>query len=210
MNTVILDFDGTIADTRSLIVKTMQQTIAKLGLLARTDDQCAEMIGLPLRQSFTDLIPMDDATPDECDKTYREFFAINNKKGIVKPFPNVVETIEEMYAMGVVIAIASSRGRDTLVDFLEEMGIRKYISYIVSAQDVRNAKPAPDMVNLVLAHTEDNLDDVLMVGDTVFDIDMGINAGVKTCGVTYGNGKEDELQSADYIISDFRQLLDIV
>ena len=37
MNTVILDFDGTIADTRSLIVKTMQQTIAKLGLLARTD-----------------------------------------------------------------------------------------------------------------------------------------------------------------------------
>ena len=210
MNTVILDFDGTIADTRSLIVKTMQQTIAKLGLLARTDDQCAEMIGLPLRQSFTDLIPMDDATADECDKTYREFFAINNKKGIVKPFPNVVETIEEMYAMGVVIAIASSRGRDTLVDFLEEMGIRKYISYIVSAQDVRNAKPAPDMVNLVLAHTEDSLDDVLMVGDTVFDIDMGINAGVKTCGVTYGNGKEDELQSADYIISDFRQLLDIV
>ena len=210
MNTVILDFDGTIADTRSLIVKTMQQTIAKLGLLARTDDQCAEMIGLPLRQSFTDLIPMDDATADECDMTYREFFAINNKKGIVKPFPNVVETIEEMYAMGVVIAIASSRGRDTLVDFLEEMGIRKYISYIVSAQDVRNAKPAPDMVNLVLAHTEDNLDDVLMVGDTVFDIDMGINAGVKTCGVTYGNGKEDELQSADYIISDFRQLLDIV
>ena len=210
MNTVILDFDGTIADTRSLIVKTMQQTIAKLGLLARTDDQCAEMIGLPLRQSFTDLIPMDDATADECDMTYREFFAINNKKGIVKPFPNVVETIEEMYAMGVVIAIASSRGRDTLVDFLEEMGIRKYISYIVSAQDVRNAKPAPDMVNIVLAHTEDNLDDVLMVGDTVFDIDMGINAGVKTCGVTYGNGKEDELQSADYIISDFRQLLDIV
>ena len=66
------------------------------------------------------------------------------------------------------------------------------------------------MVNLVLAHTEDNLDDVLMVGDTVFDIDMGINAGVKTCGVTYGNGKEDELQSADYIISDFQQLLDIV
>ena len=62
MNTVILDFDGTIADTRSLIVKTMQQTIAKLGLLARTDDQCAEMIGLPLRQSFTALIPMDDAT----------------------------------------------------------------------------------------------------------------------------------------------------
>ncbi|MGM9703046.1 MAG: HAD family hydrolase [Prevotella sp.] len=210
MNTIILDFDGTIADTRSLIVKTMQQTIAKLGLPARTADQCAEMIGLPLRQSFADLIPMDDATADECDKTYREFFAINNKPGLVRTFPNVKETIEEMYAMGIIIAIASSRGRDTLITFLDEMGLSRYVSHVVSAQDVENAKPAPDMVQAVLAHTESNLSDVLVVGDTVFDIDMGINAGVKTCGVTYGNGKEEELQAADYIIDDFRQLLDIV
>ena len=41
---VILDFDGTIADTRSLIVRTMQQTIAALGLPGRTDDECAAMI----------------------------------------------------------------------------------------------------------------------------------------------------------------------
>ena len=90
------------------------------------------------------------------------------------------------------------------------MGLSRYVSHVVSAQDVENAKPAPDMVQAVLAHTESNLSDVLVVGDTVFDIDMGINAGVKTCGVTYGNGKEEELQAADYIIDDFRQLLDIV
>ena len=90
------------------------------------------------------------------------------------------------------------------------MGLSNYISYVVSAQDVKNAKPAPDMVEVVLSHTEENLDEVLMVGDTVFDIDMGTNAGVKTCGVTYGNGKEEELQSADYLINDFKELLDIV
>lgn len=210
MKTVILDFDGTIADTRSLIVTTMQQTIAKLGLPERTEDQCAEMIGLPLRQSFADLIPMDDTMADACDKTYREFFSVNNKPGTVKPFPNVIDTIKEMYAMGIIIAIASSRGRDTLEAFLQEMGLSNYISYVVSAQDVKNAKPAPDMVEVVLSHTEENLDEVLMVGDTVFDIDMGTNAGVKTCGVTYGNGKEEELQSADYLINDFKELLDIV
>ncbi|MGN0283047.1 MAG: HAD family hydrolase [Prevotella sp.] len=210
MKTVILDFDGTIADTRSLIVTTMQQTIAQLELPTRTDEQCAEMIGLPLRQSFTDLIPMDDTTADACEATYRKLFVRNNKEGIVKAFPNVVSTIQEMYAMGIIIAIASSRGSDTLLDFLKNIGIDKYISYVISAHDVQNAKPAPDMVYKVLEHTDNDKFDVLMVGDTVFDIDMGKAAGVRTCGVTYGNGKEEELQFADFIIDDFRQLLDIV
>lgn len=46
---VILDFDGTLGDTRSLIVRTMQQTISELGLPPRTDDECAAKIGLPLK-----------------------------------------------------------------------------------------------------------------------------------------------------------------
>ena len=210
MNTVILDFDGTIADTKSLIVSTMQQTLSVLGLPARSDEACASMIGLPLRQTFTDLIPMDDETADLCDKTYRELFMQNNKPGIVKLFPHVRETIAELYAMGIIITVASSRGRDTLVSFLDEMGLMMYISKGVSSQDVEQAKPAPDMVYVIMEHSEAEKEDVLMVGDTVFDIDMGKNAGVKTCGVTYGNGKIDELSHADYIINDFAQLLDIV
>ena len=44
MKLIILDFDGTLADTRGLIVKTMQQTLDALGLESRTDDQCAAMM----------------------------------------------------------------------------------------------------------------------------------------------------------------------
>ena len=58
MKLIILDFDGTLADTRGLIVKTMQQTLDALGLKPCTDDQCAAMIGLPLKQAFTDLLSM--------------------------------------------------------------------------------------------------------------------------------------------------------
>lgn len=48
-----------------------------------------------------------------------------------------------------------------------------------------------------------------MVGDTVFDIEMGRNAGTKTCGVTYGNGSRDSLKNADWLIDDFSQLLEL-
>ena len=50
----------------------------------------------------------------------------------------------------------------------------------------------------------------IVVGDTVFDIEMGANAGTRTCGVTYGNGSRESLASATWIIDDFGQLLDIV
>ena len=210
MNTIIIDFDGTIADTKHLIVSTMQQTMSILGLPVKSEKECSSVIGLPLRQSFTTLIPMDEQKANACDNTYRQLFIENNKPGVVKLFPQVKETLEELYAMGIVIAVASSRGSDTLYAFLEEMNILRYISYVVTSQDVANAKPAPDMVYNILKRVDDDKSDVLVVGDTIFDIDMVKNAGVKTCGVTYGNGNIEELSKADYVISDFHSLLDIV
>ena len=210
MNTIIIDFDGTIADTKHLIVSTMQQTMSILGLPVKNEEECSSVIGLPLRQTFTALIPMDEQTADACDNTYRRLFNENNRPGVVKLFPHVKETLEELYAMGIVIAVASSRGSDTLHAFLEEMQLSQYISYVVTSQDVENAKPAPDMVYNILGRIDDDKSDVLVVGDTIFDIDMGINAGVKTCGVTYGNGNIEELSKADFVISDFHSLLDIV
>lgn len=115
-----------------------------------------------------------------------------------------------MYLMGLSIAIASSRGRDSLEKYIKEMGLSQYISYIVSANDVENAKPAPDMVYKIFQHTLGHPEEVLVIGDTRYDIEMGRNAGVKTCGVTYGIGKREELKDADYVIDNIAQVLEIV
>ena len=49
-----------------------------------------------------------------------------------------------------------------------------------------------------------------MVGDTIFDIEMGLNAGTKTCGVTYGNGSRASLAKADWLIYDFKELANVI
>ena len=54
---VIFDFDGTLGDTRSTIVATMQQTIAELHLSEKSDDECAATIGLTLKNCFRQLFP---------------------------------------------------------------------------------------------------------------------------------------------------------
>ena len=108
---VILDFDGTVGNSRGLIVRTMQQTIRRLGLPERSEEECASMIGLPLKETFTRIIDMDDAMGDRCAEVYREIFKENNRPGVVSLFPNVRETLDAIHRSGRMITLASSRSR---------------------------------------------------------------------------------------------------
>ncbi len=209
---VILDFDGTMGDTQDLIVRTMQQTIHQLGLPQRTDEQCAAMIGLPLKHTFTTLIEMSEEMGERCAELYRRLFNENNVPGAVPVFPNVLDTVRTLHERGLILTIASARRRDTLVEFLESMNLMQYIPYVISASDIENAKPAPDMVLKTLEDYHLSADEAIVVGDTKYDIEMAHRAGVKAVGVTYGNGTVEELRAygAEYIIDDFAQLLDIV
>ena len=206
---IILDFDGTLADTRGLIVKTMQQTLEELGLESRTDEQCAYMIGLPLKQAFTDLIPMSDEMGGQCVETYRKIFNENNALYVIPTFPHVMETLYKLHEQGYILTIASSRSNRSLREFVNDMDLNDVIPYVLGAEDVTRAKPHPDPVLQTLETFGCKAEDALVVGDTWYDIEMGKRAGVKTCGVTYGNGTREELiqAGADYLVDDFGELL---
>ena len=212
MKLIILDFDGTLADTRGLIVKTMQQTLDALGLESRTDDQCAAMIGLPLKQAFTDLLPMKDEMGEQCVETYRRIFNENNALYVIPTFPNVLETLHHFHEKGYTLTIASSRSNRSLMEFVNDMHLNDVIPYVLGAEDVARAKPHPDPVLQTLDTFGCKAEDALVVGDTWYDIEMGRRAGVRTCGVTYGNGSREELMraGADFLVDDFRELMEII
>ncbi len=212
MKLIILDFDGTLADTRGLIVKTMQQTLDVLGLEPRTDEQCAAMIGLPLKQAFTDLLPMKDEMGEQCVETYRRIFNENNALYVIPTFPNVLETLHHFHEKGYTLTIASSRSNRSLMEFVNDMHLNDVIPYVLGAEDVARAKPHPDPVLQTLDTFGCKAEDALVVGDTWYDIEMGRRAGVRTCGVTYGNGSQEELMraGADYLIDDFGELVKII
>ena len=209
MKLIIFDFDGTLGDTRELIIRTMQQTIHALGLESRTDDQCGAMIGLPLKQAFTDLIPMSDEMGEQCVDTYRRIFNKNNAVYKIPVFPNVLETLYQLHEKGYLLTIASSRSRRSLQEFVDDMRLNELIPYILGADDVTKAKPNPEPVLKTLEAFNCSPDEAMVIGDTWYDIEMGKRAGVKTCGVIYGNGTREELinASANYVLDDIGQLL---
>ena len=193
MKLIIFDFDGTLADTRQLIVETMQQTIQALELTPCTDEQCASMIGLPLKQAFIELIPMSDEMGDRCVDTYRRIFNENNALYVIPTFPNVIDTLFRLSAEGYILTIASSRSRKSLLDFVHTMHLEEIFSYILGADDVILSKPHPEPVLRTLEAFDCSPEEALVVGDMKYDIEMGRRAGTRTCGVTYGNGSPQDL-----------------
>ena len=204
---IILDFDGTLGDTASVIIKTMHETIREMGLPTRTDEQCAAMIGLRLVEIPPVLFPECNIDVDLYADTYRRLFDVHNKDGAVNLYPHVIETLKALKARGLTLTIASSRGQTSLSQFVKNLGLTEIITYILGAGDVENGKPHPEAIFKTLDKYGFTPDQAIMVGDTIFDIQMGINAGTKTCGVTYGNGSRESLSPADWLIDDFSELL---
>ena len=210
MKYIIFDFDGTIGDSQALIVKTLQDTMRKRGLEVKSDAECAATIGLRLDEAFVQLFEMSVEEGMACAETYRVIFEENKQHLIVQPFPHVLETIHTLHRQGYQLAIASSRGSDSLFGYVKQMGIEDCISSIIAGNSVEHVKPAPDMVFKALEEMNGTVEEALVVGDMTYDVDMAHNAGAKACAVTYGNATREELKNAEYIIDDFAELLDIL
>ena len=207
---IIFDFDGTLGNTKRNIVTTMQMTINELQLPYRSEDECASTIGLPLAGCFKTMFPdLEESFISRCAETYRRIF--NENLLTIKPeaFPGVVATLSALKEQGYTLTIASSRSRNSLKELTYDMGIADYISYILGADDVKEAKPKPEPVLKTLADMHFNAGETLVVGDMAVDILMGTNAGAKTCGVTWGNGSREELENAgaDLIIDHASDLI---
>ena len=207
---VILDFDGTLADTTGVILNAMQATIKELGLPVRTDEECKAMIGLRLTEVPSVLFPECDLEGELYAQTYRKMFNIFNTEGSVTLYPNVIETLTALKEKGIILTIASSRNNVTLKVYLENLGLEKIVDYVLGGDDVKNGKPNPEAVNMTLDKFGIAPQEAIVVGDTVFDVRMGLNAGTRACGVTFGNGTVESMAEADWIIDDFAQLLDII
>ena len=209
---VILDFDGTLGDTRANIVMTMRLTLERLGYPIPDEATIAATIGVPLEKGFEQMLP--GISPDDvalCAKTYREIFEKNRKQMVPDLFPHVRETLEALKESGFILTVASSRSYGSLKQFLQDMGIAPYISYVLGANSVTHAKPHPEPVLKTMADRGYSPDETLVVGDMPVDILMGKGAGARTCAVTYGNASREDLAAAgaDLIIDDFAELTSI-
>ena len=210
---VIFDFDGTLADTAEGILRTEDAMLKEMGLPRPKggEAQMRQGIGLALRDSLHVGCRIPEERLDEAVATYRRLFDEIAFDYIV-PFPGVKETLEYLYGKGYQLGIATSRSRRTLVYLLDKMEIAQYFTHRTSVESTPNHKPAPDLALILLDQFGITGDEALIVGDTIYDLQMGRNAGCHTCGVTFGNHSAEQLsaENPDYIVDSFPALKEIL
>jgi len=205
----IFDFDGTLADTNAGIVATFRKTVESLSIPCPSDEKISSTIGLALGDNFRMSLPgISEEMVEKCVTTYRRIFDEIALPGIYA-FDGVVDTLNTLKNNGIRLAIATSRSHRSLSMICESLGLSDTFETIVAADDVVNHKPAPDAVLMNLEALGVDAGDALVIGDTVFDLQMGQAAGCKVCGVTWGNHPRARLEEAapDYIIDSMQELL---
>ena len=210
---MIFDFDGTLADTRSLIVKSKQETMRRMGIKVLDEDTCAATIGLSARDAFLLNYPeLSEMDIMKCVRIYRELFEEKKLSEPPELFSGVTETLNALKERGILCTVASSRHSESLKGFLKVMDIEKYFCYVLGSDDTERLKPNPDPVLKTLEKLEISAEETLVVGDMPFDILMGKNAGTLAAGVTYGNSDTDSLHAsgADFVINTINELLEII
>ena len=203
---LVFDFDGTLADSTEGIVRTTRATFARMGLPTPEEADIRQGIGLPLKGALQTAGLPEDRLDEGADIYHEVFYEIAPKHIVL--FPGVKDALEELSSLGYRMGIATSRSKPSLVLLLEEHGIAQYFEVLGAVSSVERPKPAPDIVLWVLGQMEAGPDEALVIGDTVFDIQMGKAAHCRTCAVTYGNHGPDQLRTAgpDLLIDDLRLL----
>ena len=198
---LVFDWDGTLVDSIGRIVACTQETLRRLDLPAPPDDRIRTSIGLGIREMVDRFHPgCDDELFGRILEIYRGlWFGTYSRQPDL--FNGVRETLDELEKQGHLLAVATAKSRAGLDQDLEGTGLASRFHASRTA-DEAHAKPNPAMLREILDELGVRPEEALMIGDTVHDLQMAINADVAGLGVTCGSHSRAELESVvalDYL-----------
>lgn len=183
---LIFDWDGTLADSESLIVRSMQAAIADLGLPPRNDAAIGELIGLGLAEGMQKLYP--EMNTDELIRLlmgYRAKF-VGRGHNEAPLFADVEQTLSSLGQAGYRLAVATGKTRPGLDRSLRHhVALQPLFAATRTADETAN-KPDPLMLRELVEHFGVPVERALMIGDTEYDAAMARAIGMPMLGVTCG------------------------
>lgn len=206
----IFDCDGTLVDSQHMIVAAMQGAFAAVDRPSPPRAQVLAQVGLSLDGAMRRLVPdADDALVAALTDHYRRHNQQLRRSGAQSEplYEGIAELVAALDEAGWLLAVATGKSQRGLAHVLDVTGIRRHFVSLQTA-DLHPSKPHPAMVHAALAETGVAADDAVMIGDTSFDMEMALAAGVRALGVGWGYHAPEELiaAGAESVAMDSAQL----
>jgi phosphoglycolate phosphatase len=182
---LVFDWDGTLVDSVAYIAQSMRTAAAEQDLPIPTVDAVREIVGLGLTEAVQRLFPqLSEAANKALSVHYSTVFKRDQDQPC-RLFDGVRRSLEELRDAGFQLAVATGKSRKGLRRAMQELQMGDLFVSSRCADETRS-KPDPLMLLELLEELAVAPARVLMVGDTLYDLNMATNAGVKSIAVDYG------------------------
>lgn len=204
---ILLDVDGTLIDSNEAHAQAWFQAIREGGHEV-SYEKVRRAIGMGSDKLLSNTIGVEKESEEgqKLSKSWEEIFTEKYLPHI-KAFPGTKELVQHMKDSGYRLIVASSAKKDQLGTLLKIAGVDKIIEEKTSADDAKESKPAPDIVEIALGKMGGSPEEAVMVGDTPYDVEAASKAGVKTIAFRCGGWQDDDLKGAIAIYDDPADLL---
>ena len=188
---IIFDWDGTLSDSAGAIINSIKDASIKNNIDIPPEKSMRSIIGLGLDEAFEKLFPDQlNHHLDDLKNDFREFYL--NYVDDIAMFDGVDVGIKMLFNQGFKLAVATGKSRRGLNNALNKTNLNAFFSF-TRTMDECFSKPHPQMINEILENLFIEPERAIMVGDSIYDLEMARNASIDSIAVTYGSHTHDEL-----------------
>ncbi len=217
----VFDMAGTTVNEDNVVYKTLRKAINEAGFEFTLDQVLAEGAGKEKLQAIKSVLSVyggieDDSLASSIFQSFINQLATAYDTMEILPQNNATELFAELKKRGIIVVLNTGYNLQTAHSLISKLGwmIGDQIDAVVTASDVSNNRPKPDMIILAMKQFDiTDPQEVLKVGDSTIDIEEGRNAGCRfNIGITTGAHTKEQLETVnpDFILDNLLELLPIL
>lgn len=211
IDTIFFDVDGTLVDSRKDIANAMNYALSFLGYKELSQNEIVMHVGNGVKDLVRNCMAScsDEAIIQKGADLYWTHFMAHAVDETVL-YPHAIEILDHLKDKRKFIL--TNRYKDFAEATLKGLGVMHYFEEVIGGDDESCLKPCAAILDRIASKEKVDKAKALIVGDMDVDILTGKNAGVKTCWVTYGLGRIEQIRDLkpDYIIEDLIELKEII
>ena len=211
VNTIFFDVDGTIVDATKDIANAVNFALESLGRDKRSYGEIISCVGTGVSDLISKSLKLPQGSPLVARgvELYGDYY-MKHSADEARLYPNAKEILE--YFSPKRKFVLTNRYRRFAEKLLEELDIAKYFEDMIGGDDETCIKPSKCLMDKVLPRFKVNRDEAIIVGDMDIDVMTGKNSGIRTCFITHGLGRVEDVRKLkpDYIIDDLIELKKII
>lgn len=211
---IIFDVDGTLIDSRASIVESARRTFADGPVAYPGDDAFLATIGLLPQRMMATLLPdhPEDMHALLAVRYIEQAWAVRDEQiQIERPYEGIAAMLAAVAKPGRTLGIATGKKRLGVDHMLRQTGWQALFTTLQTAE-CGPSKPDPTLIHRAMAETRHRSETTIMIGDSVFDMQMARAAGVTAIGVGWGYNSLETLEraGADRLVGTVTELQDLL